>query len=163
MESILSTSITVPLGRAEVFDFFANAENLGRVTPPELSFRIDSPTPVPMAEGTLIDYTIRLHGVPMRWRTRIAAWEPPDLFVDEQLKGPYAQWVHTHRLTEVPGGVRIDDTVRYALPLWPLSAVVHPLVRRQLRRIFTFRQETVASLLLGARAHLATIAPVRFS
>lgn len=156
----LTTSLVLPLPRAEVFPFFAEAANLGRLTPPELGFRIDTPQPVAMRAGTLIDYRISLFGVPMKWRTLISTWEPPYRFVDEQVAGPYATWHHTHTFTEVPGGTRIDDEVRYALPFGALALPVSPLVRLQLRRIFAYRQRMVWRLLVDARGIDAAPGPV---
>lgn len=158
----LTTSLTLPRGTDEIFPFFADASNLGRITPPELRFVIRTPMPVAMQRGTLIDYTISSWGVPMRWRTLISAWAPPYRFVDEQVKGPYAEWVHEHRCTAVPGGTRIDDHVRFRLPFAPLGDVVAPVILPMLRRIFTHRQQTVARLLASGSIGVI-IAPVVIS
>ena len=136
----LERTTWVPKPLAEVFPFFSAAENLELITPPELGFSIDSATPVEMKPGALIDYTIRLYRLPMRWRTEITKWNPPLSFEDTQLRGPYAKWVHTHSFAERDGGTSIEDVVVYALPFGTLGRVAHPLVKRQLKRIFEYRE-----------------------
>lgn len=152
---LLRAQIDLPLNRDDVFAFFSAADNLGRITPPELAFKILTPLPIAMRPGALIDYSIGLWMLPLRWRTKITLWRPPAAFVDEQLKGPYAQWVHTHTFTEIAGGTRIVDEVRYRLPFGLLGRIVHPIVRLQLRRIFSYRQRRVCELLLDQRPRAA--------
>jgi ligand-binding SRPBCC domain-containing protein len=145
---LLRTTLDLPLPRDEVFAFFSRPENLGRITPPELSFRIVTPPPIEMRPGAVIDYSIGLWRLPLRWRTRIAIWRPPASFVDVQERGPYAEWEHLHSFQEIPGGTRVVDEVRYRLPFGRLGALVHPLVRLQLRRIFSYRQRMLHEILV---------------
>lgn len=146
MVYVLEREQILPKPRAEVFAFFADATNLARITPPFLGFQILTPTPIAMGPGTLIDYRIRLHGVPMVWRTRIDVYEPGVRFVDRQLRGPYRLWVHTHDFSDVPGGTAMKDRVEYQLPFGPLGAVSHALfVRRTLTQIFDYRREVIAN------------------
>lgn len=146
----LHTTLDLPLPRPQVFAFFAEAGNLGRITPLEMGFEILTPPPIAMEAGALIDYRLRLFGLPFLWRTRIAVWDPPHAFVDEQLRGPYAEWVHRHSFAPLPGGgTRIEDHVRYRLPLSPLGEIACPFVHVQLRRIFRYRQAATQRLLLA--------------
>jgi ligand-binding SRPBCC domain-containing protein len=137
----------------EAFEFYSDALRLEAITPPWLRFRVVTPAPIRMAPGALIDYRLRLRGVPIRWRTRIERWEPGRRFVDVQVAGPYRHWHHTHEFqADGRGGTVIRDVVRYALPLGPLGGLAHSLVvRRDLERIFDFRRDAVERL-LGAQA-----------
>ena len=144
---ILRTSQQLPLDRQEVFAFFAEAGNLERITPPELQFHIITPPPITMRLGTLIEYRLRLFGIPFRWLTRICHWDPPHEFRDEQLRGPYRTWVHTHRFYATDQGTRMEDEVQYRLPLFPVGELAYPLVKRQLQRIFAFRRQAITALL----------------
>jgi len=130
----------IPAPLARVSAFFADAANLEALTPPWLRFRILTPLPIEMRADARIEYRLRLAGVPLRWRTRIAKWDPPFSFVDVQERGPYALWEHTHRFSPVDGGVLMADSVRYALPLGPLGALAHAaVIRAALAAIFDHR------------------------
>ncbi|MBW2495271.1 MAG: SRPBCC family protein [Deltaproteobacteria bacterium] len=145
---LLERTQRIARSRAEVFDFFARAENLGRITPPWLHFRIRSALPIQMRVDARIDYTIRLAGVPLRWRTRITAWEPERRFVDVQERGPYALWEHTHLFEPRESGVLMTDRVRYALPLgWLGRATCALAVRSALASIFDYRYQSIRAIL----------------
>jgi len=147
LQHVLERSIWIPRPTAQVFNFFAEAANLEQITPPELRFRIVTPLPIEMQRGTLIEYRLALFGVPFGWRTEISDWQPPHRFVDRQLSGPYRQWIHTHEFTAENGGTRMLDRVEYVLPLSQLGLLAGALVRRQLGRIFDYRESTIRQLL----------------
>lgn len=131
----------------EVFGFFARAHNLEEITPAWLSFEVLTPEPIEMRAGTVIDYRLRLHGLPMQWQSRIEVWEPGVAFVDRQVRGPYRLWHHRHEFDPVGGATVVRDIVDYALPFGPLGEAAHPFVHRDLRRIFQYRRARVAQLL----------------
>ncbi len=128
----------------QVFAFFADAHNLERITPPLLRFEVLTPRPIELRAGALIEYRLRLHGLMVRWLTRIEYWEPGVRFVDSQLAGPYRLWEHTHSFEARTDGTLMRDVVRYALPAWPIGELARPLVRRDLARIFDFRHDAAA-------------------
>ena len=141
------SELELPLPIAPVFDFFAKAENLERITPPELHFYIVSEKPVRIYEGAVIEYRLTLYGIGFSWRTLISRWIPGTRFVDEQIKGPYSMWRHAHDFSQTPLGTMIIDRVTYALPLYPIGELALPMVRKQLQRIFTYRQIQVIGCL----------------
>jgi ligand-binding SRPBCC domain-containing protein len=134
----LDASVWVPAPIEEVFAFFSQAENLERLTPAFLKFRILTPMPVVMGEGTTLDYRILLHGVPITWRSEITQWQPVRCFVDEQRRGPYRRWKHTHTFEASNGGTIVGDHVEYAV--WGGSLVNRLFVAPELARIFAFRR-----------------------
>jgi ligand-binding SRPBCC domain-containing protein len=149
-EFTLQTELWLPCPREQVFPFFAEARNLETLTPPWLQFEVLTPAPIDMRPGTLIDYRIRVHGLPIRWRTEIAEWQPPHRFVDVQLRGPYTLWHHTHTFAERDGGTLCADRVRYrprggALMNWLF-------VRRDVEKIFRYRQQRMNEIFGGKRA-----------
>ena len=113
----------VPSDMDTVFEFFSRPENLEKITPTSMGFNIITPSPIEMKEGAIIDYTVKIMGVPMRWRTMITSYKKNEYFVDEQLKGPYSYWHHRHSFKEVEGGVLIIDEITYALPIQALSLI----------------------------------------
>ncbi|HZN32310.1 MAG TPA: SRPBCC family protein [Pirellulaceae bacterium] len=140
---------------AETFAFFAEPANLERITPEFLGFQILTPQPVAMRAGTLIDYKLRLFGMPLGWRTLIDSFEPPFRFSDTQVRGPYRLWHHEHEFSEAPEGTWMVDRVWYQLPLGQLGRLAHGLfVGRTLKRIFDHRYQAIQRLLSPTAAAL---------
>ena len=133
------SELWLPRPVTEVFPFFADARNLPSITPDWLNFEVLTPGPIEIKAGALIDYRLRVRGLPLRWRTRIKAWEPPHRFVDEQLRGPYRQWMHEHTFLQQDGGTLARDVVNYAV--WGGAWVNEVFVRRDVERNFAFRRE----------------------
>jgi ligand-binding SRPBCC domain-containing protein len=135
------SELWLPVAPEELFPFFGDAANLNAITPPWLSFRIVTKPPIVMQAGTLIDYRLRVRGIPLRWRTRINEWQPPHRFVDEQIRGPYRLWIHEHTFERRDGGTLVRDRVQYAVPF---DLIVYPLmVRSDVKRIFEFRSQAL--------------------
>jgi ligand-binding SRPBCC domain-containing protein len=131
----------------EVFSFFSEAKNLEVLTPPWLGFRIQTMSSKEIQENTLIDYRLKIHGVPVGWRTLIKSWSPPNKFVDTQLKGPYSKWHHTHTFESVGGGTQMHDEVIYRLPLGKFgNFFVGRFVKKEIQMIFDFRREKIKQI-----------------
>lgn len=144
----LRTRLRLAQPRPEVFAFFADAANLEALTPPWLRFRIVTPQPIELRAGAHIEYRLRVHGLPVRWKTGITVWEPPHRFVDEQLRGPYRLWVHEHTFEDAPGGgTLVIDRVRYRVPFGRLANWL--VVERDARAIFRYRSAALLRLFEG--------------
>jgi ligand-binding SRPBCC domain-containing protein len=154
---LLRSECVVPRDIDEVFAFFSNAANLERLTPPWLKFQILTPQPIEMRPGRLIDYRLRIHGVPVRWQSEITAWNPPHGFADESRRGPYKYWRHNHTFEPCDGGTRVIDEAHYDVPG---GALVHWLVvGRDVRKIFHYRQAVLAEIFPPLAARQGIEAP----
>ena len=135
---------TLPRPLEEVFPFFSNPRNLQTITPPWLDFEILSGEDLTMRVGLLIDYRLRVHGIPFKWQTEITAWDPPHRFVDEQRRGPYRLWIHEHTFEARGEETLVRDRVEYGVPGgWIVQRL---FVGRDVERIFAFRMKMLDEL-----------------
>ena len=144
--SVFETEQWFPRRPEEVFSFFSDALNLELITPPWLRFKVLTVSPVEMKEGTVIDYRLKLRGIPLRWQSQITAWEPPHRFVDQQRRGPYRLWIHEHSFVESNGGTLARDRVEYSVPGGML--VQKLFVEPELKRIFAYRSRKMQEILV---------------
>ena len=146
-EHILERTQIIKESREKVFRFFADAMNLEEITPPELNFKIITAQPIDIKKGALIDYRLKLRGIPLTWKTEITEWNPPHSFIDTALKSPYKQWIHRHTFAENQSGETVmKDVVRYRLPLEPLSDLAHFIVKKELKYIFDYRCKVIEKI-----------------
>ena len=141
---VLHAEQWLPCPRENLFEFFSDAFQLEALTPPLLRFQVLTPPPIVIRSGTLIDYKLRLHGIPIRWQSEISEWEPPVRFVDRQTRGPYRRWRHEHCFAEQGGGTQVIDHVEYRAPGG--SLVNRLFVVPDLRKIFGFRMRKLQEL-----------------
>jgi ligand-binding SRPBCC domain-containing protein len=142
----VKTQLFLPRPLREVFPFFADAGNLERITPPWLHFKILTPRPIVMREGTIIDYQLRIRGFRVHWQSEITGWEPPHRFVDVQRRGPYRKWIHEHTFTDCGDGSEIRDYVQYAPPGGWLANFL--FVQRDIRKIFNYRTQELRAIFI---------------
>ena len=141
----LTTEQLIEKSQEEVFSYFSDAHNLAEITPPWLHFVVLTPRPIEMEVGTLIDYRLKLRGIPVRWQSEITEWKPPYFFADEQRRGPYRCWIHKHTFVETDGGTLVGDEVEYAVLGGKL--INNLLVRRDIEKIFEYRSQKLQELL----------------
>ncbi|MCB0351734.1 MAG: TIGR01777 family oxidoreductase [Bdellovibrionales bacterium] len=141
------SSAWLPRSPDEVFRFFSDARNLQKITPPEMGFVVEKMSTSEIVQGSLIDYKLKVHGIPIQWRTEIIQWAPPKAFVDNQLKGPYSRWHHTHTFEPLAGGTLMKDRVHYKLPLGCIGRLFGlALVKKDVRHIFSYREKIIREI-----------------
>ena len=138
----------IPRNILDVFNFFSKPENLSVITPSKMGFKILTPSPIEMKEGALIDYTVKIIGLPIRWTTLITKYDPPNLFIDQQLKGPYSMWHHTHNFKKLNDNeTLIEDIVIYSVPYSFIGGLIHSLyIKRDLEKIFSYRSKKIKEI-----------------
>lgn len=145
---VLHSRQRVPASLDEVWQFFSDANNLPAVTPSQLHLKMTNEVyGDAVYAGQLMTYTVRpLLGIPLGWMTEITHVEARKYFVDEQRKGPYRLWHHQHHFKAIEGGVEMTDLVHYRLPFGPLGALAHGLVKKELKKIFSYRYQKIVAL-----------------
>ena len=143
----LTSEIWLPGPINSVFEFFSLPENLNRITPAWLDFRILNSGNTIINDSTRIDYRLKIRGITVNWQSEIRLWDPPKSFVDVQLKGPYKSWVHHHEFEEREGGTLVRDRVEYTLHGWVFESLLnHFVVKKDLDRIFQYRRERLQEI-----------------
>jgi ligand-binding SRPBCC domain-containing protein len=143
----LTTTTVINKPLSEVFEFFSNAENLNKITPPDMQFKILTPLPIIIKKGTLINYKIKVNGIPFNWQTEITEWEPNKRFIDKQLKGPYRVWIHEHTFEEKDGKTIMNDHVQFLSPGWFLEPIINKLfIEKKVKGIFAYREKILTNL-----------------
>lgn len=145
----LVTEQWVPQPIDKVFEFFSDPKNLELLTPEFLHFKIVKVSHPKAQEGTVVDYRLKLHSIPLRWQSRITGWLPNKRFSDLQTRGPYTFWHHIHEFYESKEGTVIRDNVAYKLPGWvPGDILAHAYVKKDLEKIFIFRRQQIDRLFI---------------
>lgn len=146
-ESKLAFEQWVAVPPPQIWKFFSSEQNLERITPPFLSFHVLGKSTDKIGEGTTIDYRLKVHGLPILWRTLISGWVDSRKFVDEQIRGPYRRWVHTHEFEAFADGTLIRDSIILKPPLgWLGRALLLILILADVEAIFKFRSEAISKI-----------------
>jgi uncharacterized protein (TIGR01777 family) len=145
-QKIFQAEQWAPQAAEEIFPFFGDEKNLEAITPPFLHFQVLGKNTPEIREGTLIDYRLSLHGLPMKWRSRVERWEPGRCFVDIQVHGPFRKWHHTHEFLPLGGGTLFSDRVLYRLPFgWLGNILAGWKVKRDVAAIFAYRRRKISA------------------
>jgi len=151
---ILDHKQWIPASTHQVWDFFSSEKNLEKLTPAFLKFRVDSMSTASIEENSLISYRLKIHGLPVKWRSKIINYDPENSFQDIQLSGPYRTWNHTHRFMELGEGTLIQDFVKYKIPLGAIGGLfANTFVKNDIEKIFQYRRKKVSDIFSKKEDH----------
>ncbi|MCB0424862.1 MAG: SRPBCC family protein [Flavobacteriaceae bacterium] len=136
----------------EAWDFFSRPENLEKITPPFMGFKITSEVESKAYSGQIITYKVNiLPGISSKWVTEITQVQEGQFFIDEQRFGPYRMWHHEHFFYELPNDKTLmEDKISYKIPFGILGHLAQKLfIKKQLKTIFEFRKQTLNQMFNG--------------
>lgn len=80
--------------------------------------------------------------IPTRWVAEHTAYDPPRMFEDVQISGPFSSWRHRHIIEPHADGAILRDEIEYEPPMWFLGVLAAPLlVVPKLEKMFEYRHE----------------------
>jgi ligand-binding SRPBCC domain-containing protein len=138
---------------AELFAFHELPDALQRLTPPWAHSRVLRHAES-LHAGARVEAEVRVLGV-LRFRLDVVhtRYEPPQLFEDQQTRGPFRKWRHQHIIEPHPDGAKLIDDIEFDLPFAPFSRWVAPLlVYPRLRRLFAFRHRVTRDYFRNAKS-----------
>jgi ligand-binding SRPBCC domain-containing protein len=141
----------LPITISEAWEFFSNPNNLPKITPPWLNFKVTSNLSDKMYAGMIIAYKVHpILGIPNTWVTEITHVKEPLYFVDEQRFGPYKFWHHQHIFRETKNGIEMEDIVSYGVPLGAIGSIINSLIiSKKIKSIFKFRTQALNKMFAG--------------
>lgn len=134
----------------KVFDFFIRPENLPKLSPETMPIEVVS-APEVIAPDSTIKIKLRQWGIPQQIESRIVEFQPLVGFADEQVKGPFARWCHTHRFETVDAETtRIIDVIQFEPPTGLLAMLLsEKKILEQLEEVFEERSRMLREILEG--------------
>jgi ligand-binding SRPBCC domain-containing protein len=140
MRFVKETRIAAP--PEAVFAFHERPGALEAITPPWERVRLVEGGGS-IRPGSRVVLETKVGPFPLRWVAEHTEYDPPRLFADRQISGPFASWYHRHEfLDDGRGGTLFRDEITYEPPLGALGRLLSgPFVRRKLERMFDYRHE----------------------
>ncbi|HEY0082030.1 MAG TPA: SRPBCC family protein [Pyrinomonadaceae bacterium] len=123
-----------------VFAFHELPDALARLTPPWESSRIIRLARISELGSEAVIETRILGFLPARWVARHTAYDPPRMFEDVQVKGPFRFWRHRHFVEPHASGALLRDEIEYEPPFGICGRLAAPfLIIPRLEKLFAYR------------------------